>query len=86
MYDHVSLKMGEVECPTYATRAHPGVCIIIVNQEFEKFTNLPNRDGADTEYKLLKTTFGNLGFKVIPMFDATDTDILRKLEEGKRQL
>ena len=82
---HVSFKMGEVGrshfIPTaYAAQAHPGVCVIIVNQ---KFPNLPMRDGAKVDFELLASTFGNLGFKVIAMFDATDIDILRILEKGR---
>ena len=83
--------MGDVGCsdlisPAYAKQDHPGVALIIVNQEFEKSTDLENREGAAADLELLKTTFENLGFEVMSMRDATDIEILSELKKGKWQL
>ena len=83
--------MGDAGCsdlisPAYAKQDHPGVALIIVNQEFEESTGWLDREGAAADLESLKTTFENLGFEVMPMRDATDIKILSELKKGKWQV
>ena len=56
-----------------------GLALIIVNQNF---TSLKKREGAHEDFRVLTETFRELGFKIIALFDMTDTEILAVIKTG----
>ena len=76
------LLSGMAEQHDAAASSHhtsPGLALIIVNQNFK---SLDKRKGAYKDFHLLTETFRKLGFKIIALFDVTDTEILAVINTG----
>ena len=78
MAEHDLLSYDTVASSNYTS---PGVALIIVNQNF---TSLSERKGAHEDFRVLTETFKELGFKIIALFNVTDTEILAAIKTGNK--
>ena len=69
--------------PVYTHHPSPGVALIIVNENFQESEPRP---AAYKDFQALTDTFTKLGFKIEPLCDGTNEDILTIIKKGNTEL
>ena len=70
--------------PVYARYESPGVALIIVNENFEEKEK--PRSAADKDFQTLMDTFGELGFKIVALYNVTAAEIHAVIKRGNGKL